>query len=166
MGREIRRVPKDWQHPKDAKGVDIPLHGECYSKRVSRWDKENEKWSQGLRRDFDTNNFILIEDKYKKTSFIEWDGERPEQKDYMPKWTEEEKTHICMYETCSEGTPISPVMEKPEELARWLADNNASSFGAMTATYDQWLSTINRGFAVGAIFKPGKGLMSGVEGMT
>ena len=41
----------------------------------------------------------------------------------------EERTHYQMYETCTEGTPISPVMETPENLARWLADNGASAFG-------------------------------------
>jgi len=46
-----------------------------------------------------------------------------------------------MYENTSEGTPISPPFETPEELARWLADNNASAFGGMTATYEQWLAT-------------------------
>ena len=25
MGREVRRVPADWQHPKDARGRFIPL---------------------------------------------------------------------------------------------------------------------------------------------
>jgi len=47
-----------------------------------------------------------------------------------------------MYETCTEGTPISPVMDSLETLARWLADNGASAFGEMTATYEQWLKII------------------------
>jgi len=80
----------------------------------------------------------------------------------MPYWSEAVRTHYQMYETTSEGTPISPVMETPEALARWLADNNASAFADMGATYDQWLATIMRGWAVGAIFGPGKGLISGV----
>jgi len=47
-----------------------------------------------------------------------------------------------MYETCTEGTPISPAFATPEELARWLADNEASAFGGMTASYEGWLRTI------------------------
>lgn len=47
-----------------------------------------------------------------------------------------------MWETTSEGSPISPVFASPEELARWLADNKASWFGDATATYDQWMSLI------------------------
>ena len=48
-----------------------------------------------------------------------------------------------MWETVSEGSPISPVFESPEFLAKWLADTNASSFGRMTCTYGQWLKMIN-----------------------
>jgi hypothetical protein len=88
----------------------------------------------------------------------------PSKSDYMPDWPESKKTHLQMYETTSEGTPISPVMETPEELARWLTDNKASAFGNMTATYEQWLSTIKRGFAVSAV-GVGSDLMSGVAGM-
>lgn len=47
-----------------------------------------------------------------------------------------------MWETCSEGGPISPVFESPEELAHWLTDNNASTFTDMTATYKRWFKMI------------------------
>ena len=74
------------------------------------------------------------------------------------------RTHYQMYETTSEGTPISPVMETPEALARWLADNGASAFGKMTATYAQWLNMITGdGCAPSAAFVPGVGIISGVE---
>lgn len=48
-----------------------------------------------------------------------------------------------LWSTTTEGTPMSPVFATPEKLARWLADNNASSFGSDTATYDKWLKFIN-----------------------
>ena len=79
---------------------------------------------------------------------------------FMPNWKEEELTHMMMYETCSEGTPISPAFPKDqkEELARWLADNEASAFGDITTTYENWLNTINQGCAVGCMIntKTGK----------
>ena len=53
-----------------------------------------------------------------------------------------------MWETTSEGSPISPVFAAPEELARWLADNGASTFGSDTTTYEKWLGMIeNSGYA-------------------
>jgi len=56
-----------------------------------------------------------------------------------------------MWQTTSEGSPISPVFESPEGLARWLADTKASSFGNDTATYDQWLNMINAGWAISMV---------------
>jgi hypothetical protein len=66
-----------------------------------------------------------------------------------------------MWETTSEGSPMSPVFATPEELARWLADTGTSSFGRDTATYDQWLSMIRAGWAISAVAIDGQ-MMSGV----
>jgi hypothetical protein len=52
------------------------------------------------------------------------------------------------WETCSEGSPISPVFDTPEALAHWLADTGASAFGGMTATYDEWFAMIGAGSSV------------------
>jgi hypothetical protein len=67
-----------------------------------------------------------------------------------------------MYESTSEGTPISPAFETPEELARWLADNNASAFGYSGATYDEWLAMCRQGSCVTGVMANGV-MMSGVE---
>ena len=98
-------------------------------------------------------------------SFAEWSGERPVEADYMPDWEEQARTHYQMYETTSEGSPISPVMETPEKLARWLTDNEASSFGNMTASYDAWLRVCGGGYACSAVAVNGV-MQSGVEGLT
>lgn len=97
-----------------------------------------------------------------------WAGEKPEApnpNDYMPDWPDEQRTHFMMYESTSEGTPISPAFATPEELARWLADTGASSFADFTATYEQWLNTIREGSAPSAIISNGT-IKSGVEGIT
>lgn len=52
-----------------------------------------------------------------------------------------------MWETTSEGSPISPAFDAPQELARWLADNNASAWGSSGASYEQWMNMIDRGYA-------------------
>ncbi len=68
-----------------------------------------------------------------------------------------------MWETCSEGSPISPVFETPELLARWLADNNASAFGDQTASYDHWLGMITSCSYAPTMVLSGNKIMSGVE---
>jgi hypothetical protein len=70
-----------------------------------------------------------------------------------------------MWETTSEGSPISPVFETPEELARWLTDNNASTFGSQTTTYDNWLSMVNSGWAMSGVMVNGE-MKSGVEAIS
>lgn len=52
-----------------------------------------------------------------------------------------------MWETTTEGSPISPVMESPEALADWLVEHNASASGDSTATREQWLAMIRVGWA-------------------
>lgn len=66
----------------------------------------------------------------------------------MPDWSKDERTHYQMYESTSEGTPMSPPIKTQEELARWLVDNEASAFAGRTATYEEWLGTIEEGSAI------------------
>lgn len=47
-----------------------------------------------------------------------------------------------MWETTSEGSPMSPVFPTADELATWLAETRASLFGSTTATKDRWLAII------------------------
>ena len=122
MGREVRRVPKDWKHPRNEHGHFVPLF-------------EGGEKEERLRGNF------------------------------MPEWPDAERTHLMMYENVTEGTPISLAFETPEELARWLADNGASAFGHMTATYEQWLVTCQKGWACSAVIAPGEEIQSGVAAL-
>ncbi len=144
MGREVRRVPADWQHPKDEHtGRFKPLYeGDRYEPR--RKDFEEKLAAEGMQ------------------AAIDWCGNPPNKEDYMPDWPEAEKTHLMMYEDTSEGTPISPAFKTPEELARWLADNGASSFGGMTASYEAWLNVARGGWAPSMVVENGVA-RSGVE---
>ena len=116
MGIKIRRVPANWQHPKNERGRYIPMS--------ERFGYGAADIKEGLR------------DGWLK-------DEPPDYGlDIMPRWTDAECTHLQMYEDISEGTPISPVMPTAEELARWLAKNGASAYAGMTATYEEWLAII------------------------
>ena len=50
-----------------------------------------------------------------------------------------------MWETTSEGSPISPVFKTPQKLASWLEQSKASAFAGQSATYDEWLEMIHEG---------------------
>jgi hypothetical protein len=51
MGREIRRVPPDWQHPKDEDGDHIPLFDESFRAAAQEWDTNARLWEQRLHPD-------------------------------------------------------------------------------------------------------------------
>lgn len=120
----------------------------CIRARARRLGYENEacQWCNG-------HGQIWPEEKYEKLC-EDWQEIDPPAGDGYQLWT-----------TTTEGTPMSPVFATPEELARWLADNNASTFGRDTATYDQWLEFIRGpGWAPTAVSR-GNDLESGVVGM-
>lgn len=145
MGREVRRVPANWEHPRRDDDSYKPLLGRSYSTEAEEF-MERAK-ANGLQ------------------DAIDYYGRAPNRDDYMPDWPEAERTHYQMYEDTSEGTPISPVMDSPESLARWLADNNASAFGGQTASYEAWLRVANGGWAPSGAMIDGRGIISGVEAM-
>ncbi|ENN86035.1 hypothetical protein RHSP_31711 [Rhizobium freirei PRF 81] len=151
MGREVRKVPENWDHPRYAEwnapfptavGRFIPMHNGGYEQAAADWlQKAN---AEGLEE------------------AIDYYGDAPKKSDYMPSWPEEQRTHFMMYESTSEGTPISPAFSTPEELARWLADTGASSFAGHTASYEAWLRIANGGYAPSAVMTS-HGLSSGVD---
>lgn len=61
----------------------------------------------------------------------QWDGDEPE----PPKGD-----GYQIWERVSEGSPISPVFEKPEDLANWMVENDTSI--SNDATYEQWMKLI------------------------
>ena len=146
MGREVRKVPADWRHPKDeGTGKFVPLmDGKDYARRRANWLDSLAK--NGLQ---DT---------------IENEGNPPDLNEYMPLWLDDVRTHYMMYEDTSEGTPISPAFATPEELARWLVDNNASALGRSTGSYEGWLRVANGGFAPSMVMSSA-GLQSGVDAL-
>ena len=158
MGREVRKVPADWQHPKRDGSYVALFDGAGLKDAIDGWKKDELAWN---RHEFP--EYANADDR--KQSYVEWAGKCPSEDDYMPAWTDAERTHLMMYETTSEGTPISPAFETPEQLARWLADNGASAFGDSTASYEAWLRVAGDGYAPSAMYSPQTGLISGVEAL-
>lgn len=85
---------------------------------------------------------------------------------YMPDWADAERTHLQIYETTSEGTPLTPPMATAEELADYCVRNGISAFAGMTATYEQWLAMINTGYSLGSMSCLNGELISGVAAVS
>lgn len=93
MGREVRRVHPEWQHPKDYWGKYLPLHDRSYVEAMAEWIHDGEH-----------------------------EDERPNHVFYRPEWSDDIRTAYQVYETVTEGTPISPVFQTREELIDWLVN--------------------------------------------
>lgn len=69
-----------------------------------------------------------------------------------------------IWETVSEGSPISPVFADPRDLAKWMVENDTSI--TSDTTYDGWLNFITGpGWAPSMIGTTGIGFQSGVAGL-
>jgi hypothetical protein len=166
MGREVRRVPADWQHPKEQVWDGLsgrmverykPLFvGSWYQTQVDEWDDECAKWKAGWRPEYCTDA------ESRAMTYEQYSGQRPHRDDYMPDWPDEQCTHLMMYEDTSEGTPISPAFATPEELARWLTDTGASANGSSTGSYEGWLRVAQGGWAPSLVIIDGV-MTSGVD---
>ncbi len=163
MGREVRMVPKDWQHPKKREfnyrtgqyeDRYRPMHDRSFADEMREWYQGWEAWERGERPEGAVSE-----------TYWQYRGGPPDPEYYMPQWPPSERTHLMMYEDTTEGTPISPAFETPEELARWLADNGASAFGGSTASYESWLRVCKGGYAPSMIISNGV-MQSGVEGLS
>lgn len=62
----------------------------------------------------------------------------------MPAFPVAKATHYVMYETVSEGTPLSPAYRHVEDIARWLADRDMPITGHKAASYSEWMDFIDR----------------------
>lgn len=118
MGREIRRVPADWEHPKvskfDSRTMRLvessqPLHDKSFSQVAREWMDKARAWDDGADPHKADHPF-----------YWQWDGPPPDQKCYRPDWPEGTATHYQVYETVSEGTPVTPHFATKEELIDYL----------------------------------------------
>lgn len=145
MSRKIRRVTADWKHPKDENGKYIPQFEESYSKVLYEWLENKAKWDTGTHPDL--RNEPWLKDDY--SNYEEW-AEKPNENYYNAQDFEEaDLTHIQLYETITEGTPISPVFKASEfdKLCEY-ASANCFIYGHNKASKDEWemLLTENRSY--------------------
>jgi len=113
MGREVRRVPVDWEPP------DHPHHDETYEHARAAWQAGKARWESGE----DPDSL-----RYRQYSWEDWHGEEPDDPAYYrPEWPEGTPLGYCYYTTVTEGNALSPVFATSEELADWLVSHEGMS---------------------------------------
>ncbi len=115
MGREIRRVPEGWKHPKGDRrhGFDyLPKYEKNYDKAAKQWIEDCASWSRGEYKDqWDSCKYY-------------WEYEPPPDEQYCVPYDPDDEdlcTWYQAYETVSEGTPVSPAFATREELIDYLS---------------------------------------------
>jgi hypothetical protein len=119
MGREIRRVPPNWEHPKkEFSRIEFgryvmkedyqPMYDEPFGPAMDEWYAE---WKAHKPEEHDG------------MPYWEYNGGPPDPAYYRPAWPEGSATWWQVYETVSEGAPVTPPFATREELVEYLVQN-------------------------------------------
>lgn len=129
MGRELRRVPLDFDYP-----IRKVWYG--YYLRPSFCHDEYSAGCEGCK-EFARIKGIEIQDygcpNFDKFFNVELDIKPPEGEGYQ------------LWETTSEGSPSSPVFKTLDELCEW-CEENATTFAHFKATKEEWKSMLGSDF--------------------
>lgn len=124
MGREIRMVPANWEHPTVARTYGSrqelgyqPMFDSTFAEAAAEWLAENAKWEAGERPSYFDASEHPVDLKH-----WEYDVGPPDRAYYRP-WSDDEAVWFQVWETVSEGTPVSPPFATREELIDYLAAN-------------------------------------------
>jgi hypothetical protein len=145
VGREIRRVPVDWEHPQDSRtGQYRPLVNRDFETEAREWLDNAIAWDKGEHPDLVNNHTT----KEKHPFYWMWSDKPPDAEYYRPRFTSE-PTAYQIYETVSEGTPVSPVFQTEEEIFTWLIQQGHSEKSARNFVKAEWApSMIIQGGAI------------------
>lgn len=129
MGREVKRVPLDFDYPLGHIWYGyLPVF--CH-----------EEYEDGCERCKDFARIMGIPPKLYKN--IPNDNPCPDWRKYF-KVDPPEGEGYQLWGTTTEGEPRSPVFKTPEGLAEWCAEND-TVFGDIRATKEEWLKMIQGG---------------------
>lgn len=127
MGRELRRVPPTWEHPKDREGHYQRLYDEAFDDAMRQWWQEALDWTTGEGlRDY-CRNYPEAAARARREplwAFTQWHGAPPDPDYYRERFAEGRATAWQVYETVSEGTPVSPVLPDIGALIVWLTSDH------------------------------------------
>jgi hypothetical protein len=119
MGREIRMVPPNWEHPKRERYDPLqgqyvsgyqPKYNRDFATYMREWFAEWSKWEDGYR----PAGILDCE------TYCEAEGPPPDPDYYLHGVKPEDCTWFQVYETVSEGTPVTPPFATKAELVDYL----------------------------------------------
>lgn len=169
MSREVRRIPIDWQHPTEpnrhtGKLEPVGLCGDLPA-ALARWEDEGRdianrtgfEWEWALKtdlKDYDSEDDLHA---YVTAQHV---VNRPRRGDYMPVWPEGVTLGWCLYETISEGTPVTPVFATAGDLV-----DHLTTVGDWNGPYRRKAAEqlVNDGCSFGTLFVTGGKLFNSAQ---
>lgn len=152
MGREIRKVPTGWHHPRNEQGHFQPLYNESFKEAAQEWTDNFINWQNGTHKH-------IVEDpalKVKYPFYWQWSDGPPDEEYYRPEF-DSEPTCFQIYETVSEGTPTSPVFNTKQDMITWLISEGYGREQAENFVSSEWAPSM--------ILSPKHGLEMGIHAM-
>jgi hypothetical protein len=143
LSREVRRVPLDYEPPRNSHGHVQPVFDRFYVDALREWEEEKRRWDAGERPDY-----FRPEQYPNGIPFEDYHGEMPDPAYYYPgeRWPRGAVLGIRMYESVTEGTPISIAHPDTPEGRRTMARELAFHGGGGIAdgmTFDDWMRVID-----------------------
>lgn len=162
MGRELRRVPPTWQHPKRTTWHPTfgereefqPLYDQSFEEVFDEWHTDLHKWLKSEHQYQQGEHATTT--PATTQGFTEYFGRSPDPEYYRPSWSDDERTAYQVYENVSEGTPVSPVFDTRGELVSWLR----SEWGLSSEGAEKWAEL---GWSPSLVVTPNKGVQQGYE---
>jgi hypothetical protein len=136
LNREVRRVPRDYEPPRDERGRPHPCFDAFYEVALREWGVGRERWNSGDDPDREGRSY----------TWEEWHGDAPDPDYHYPgeRWSEDAEMGIRMYETTTEGTPISSWYPDTRAGRRMMARELAAADTGITSDLSEanWLAVI------------------------
>lgn len=115
-------VPPNWSHPKNDRGQAQSMHDSNFGDVFARWLVNFDRIRSGNLTDLERECYA----DPGMNPLAEWlrgEGTPPDPTYYRP-WRDEEATWFQVWETVSEGTPVTPPFATREELVDYLVKND------------------------------------------
>ncbi len=149
MGREVKKVHLDFDWRKKTEDNE----GYC------------EIWKGYI---LDTIKCFLCDGTSKNTKgkecpLCEGDGKVRPRIEPPNCWWDEKKNGFQIWEDTTEGSPVSPVFKKPEDLAKWMVENDTSIMAG--TSYKAWLKMIKEEGSAPMGMISSKGMETGINAL-
>ena len=140
MGREIRRVPPNWEHPLAEDGDYVPMQNRTYAQTINEWNEGSQQWKKGEHE----RQLSKPELYARYPNYEDFWGPPPEPDDdtLRPEY-DQEPTWYQVYETVTEGTPVTPPFATQHELVSYLIDHEYGNRRQIEAFVNEgWAPTL------------------------